>query len=319
VKADLEASPALFQLRITELEKKNGKLAEDLSDSRLAQKNLSKVVAEKDGYIEELEANNEKNLQRPALEKRRPQEQTSPPDTRSLSDEMILKVAELTQELREPKDSFGIELVNQAEMLRGKFAVEKQRIFEALSGEDGVKLLVEDYERQFTQQKGEFDALAISMSRQRGGKIALLIGQYENRIKALNASHQAELQLTTEKRAFEFKQIKLDIEEKMHKKYLLEKREKDETIRSLESDVEELKVRFADAQDENRLIHALVANFRTLNPQHEMTLRLPEPNPELTTHRKTAPHVTSYNEADDEKLPEVKADLSSLHKWMLDE
>jgi hypothetical protein len=229
---------------------------------------------------------------------------------------MILKVAELMQELRELKDSFSIELVNQAEMLRGKFAVEKQRIFEALSGEDGagVKLLVEDYEKQFMHEKGEFDALAVPMSRQWGGKITLLIGQCENRIKALTASQQAELQLTTEKRAFELKQIKLDIEEKMHKKYRLEKREKDETIRSLERDAEELKVTFADAQDENRLICALVANFKTLNPQHEMTLRLPEPDPELTTHRKTAPHVTSYNEADDEKLPEVKAYLSSLHK-----
>jgi hypothetical protein len=69
MKADLEATPALFYLRITELEKKSDRLAEDLSDIRLAQKNLSKVVAEKDGYIEELEANNEKNLQRLALQK----------------------------------------------------------------------------------------------------------------------------------------------------------------------------------------------------------------------------------------------------------
>jgi hypothetical protein len=192
---------------------------------------------------------------------------------------------------------------------------------EALSDEDGagVKFLVEDYEKQLRQQKEEFDNLAVSMSRQWGGKIALLTRQYENRIKALNASHQAELQLATENRAFELMQIELDIEEKVQKEYLSAKREKNETIRSLENEMEELKAKFTDAQDENRLIRALVDNFKTLNPELEMTLRLPEGDPEVMKPLNIMPRGQLYNEADDEKLSGMKADLRSLHKWLLNE
>jgi hypothetical protein len=92
-KVEMEASAALLEMRIAELERKNEKLTGDLNDGRQAQKKLSKLITEKDGYIEELEANNQKNLQRLALEKRRPPQQTPPPDTPSPSDDMVLKVA----------------------------------------------------------------------------------------------------------------------------------------------------------------------------------------------------------------------------------
>ena len=155
-KIEAETKFSVYDERIRKLTNEYDRINGLLSEERAKIKNMTKTLEEKESYIKELEANNQKNLRLLALEQEKTVSPTPPPDVPSENDDRLLEIVQMQENLRVLKQQHQEELVRQQETLREKFLVEKQKILDAMSStENGqiVKEMIDDYENKLTVQK----------------------------------------------------------------------------------------------------------------------------------------------------------------------
>lgn len=268
-KVEAEAKFSLLNERIQKLTNENEKINSLLNEERNKTKNISKTLEEKELYIQELEANNQKNLRLLALEQEKTVSPTPPPDVPSENDDRLLEIVQMQENLRLLKQQHQEELVRQQETLREKFLVEKQKILDAMSSSENghmVKEIIDDYENKLTLQKEEFDKLTADIIRSWGAKLDILTRQYENRIKALNTSHETEIIGITNNAQYELRKKEIQLEEEFNKNMLEESRERKNRDELLQAQINHLKVNLEYAKSECSKLRYIARSYSYKNP-----------------------------------------------------
>lgn len=260
---------SLLNERITKLTSDNEKLNAQLNEERNQTKALTKDLEQKDLYIKDLESNNQKNLQLLALEREKTSPPIPPPDVPSENEDRLLEIVQMQENMKLLKQQHQQELIRQQELLREKFLVEKQKILDAMSTtENGkmVKDIIDDYENKLKLQKEDFDKLTLDITHSWGAKLDILTRQYENRIKALNASHGTEIIGIRNNAQYELKKKEIELEEDFNKRNLEISRERKDKDDQQKAKIDHLQLLLEYSRTENSKLRYIARSYSYKNP-----------------------------------------------------
>lgn len=226
LKFESETQVQMLQQRIQQLEKQTRKLQNDsILDNEKIQHSTNQLNNAKI-QIQELENSVHKYVKLLELERNKPQitESSNIETTNdSLLEERMFEIAKCKEEIRELKLKHKEELFEQAEILRSKFALEKQQIFDSLESGDEqalLKSIVSQYEEKLDEQRKNYEELKTNLAMQWGGKLSLLTHQYEKRLKNQQALNEVALLKKKEQIQFEVQKAKFELEDEFNKRVL---------------------------------------------------------------------------------------------------
>lgn len=323
---EAEARLVFFKERIEKLEEDNKRLNKKLNESKMVINGIQKRLDSKEARVKELEAANKKNLQLLMLEREKDgqSDQSIGIELPEPNDELMLKVAQLKEDIRAMKNDHLMDIVKQSEAMRAKFLIEKRQVLDAVEDREAgtkVRIVVDDYESKMDKQKEDFDTLNEAIVRQFGAKVLLLTKQYESRIRALNATHQSELIAERNRLKFELKKKELDLEEQYNLKVIEADKNVAVKSRKLIEEAEELRGVVAQVQLDNNKYKQVIEGFLMVHPEYKEDLgcaiHTDQFKRELSSPRLAPDGITMQEH--EVRLGCLREELEGQTQWLLDQ
>ena len=269
-KLESEAKMAVLSEKILIITSQNEQIHKQLTEEKMKTSQLQKQLSEKDEFINELEAKNHKNLQLLALQEKKLAVQKPGSDAPSETEDHLLEIVKLHEEIKRIHQDHKKELLEQQAVLREKFLIEKEKLIEAgavVENKETINNIVLDYEGQLKAQKEEFDNLNTNIARSWGAKISILTRQYDNRIKALNTSHEMQLLCVRNNANFEMEKKRIELEDEFNKKFITEVRKQYEPIDNTTDKYEIISNKLQKTKAKYIKLKYFLKNFAMDNPQ----------------------------------------------------
>lgn len=255
LKIEFETKISSQKFTIEQLMKQIEQLKKIICDQDIKYDQLNEKFHEIEKQRDELNASLQKQTKLLELEQQRNSSKPQPiPD--NLIDRQELYEAEMMHqnEIRELKERQRDELMRVADEEREKFILERQKIIDSIESGD-TKSIIEsisnECEKKIQKQKEEYEIKEKGILQVWAGKVALLTRQYENRLKAMAASHEVDLLMAKDSVKYEVKKAELDLEERYNLQLLEMGRAREEKYDQFKHHLDNLQNELDITREEN--------------------------------------------------------------------
>lgn len=258
---------AMLNQRIAQLESDGEKTRERVKEEQNKGEVILREIGEKEKTIEGLEQSVKKYVKLLELERSKPaaapieSKQESLEKAKLADEERLIQIASLKEQLEESEERIKNELMDQAEMLRQKFAIEKRKLIESLSDEEGagqyLNSVISEYEEKLSAAKKEYDTLNENLLRRMGTKISILTRQYENRLRQQTIANESLILQKSEEVKYESQKLRIELEDEFNCKVIELSSEANGKIMEVRRENEQLKA-------ENSRLAEEIANYKAI-------------------------------------------------------
>jgi len=311
-KIEYESQISQLEERLIQSQKEASKAKKELLEEKMNTNSLMRDINEKKTTINDLQNTviHYVNIIENGQTKGSPQVDNQN-SYQEISEERLLQIMQLKEEIRLNKEQFKRDLSAQADIYRQQMNIEKQKLIANLSSQsnhDPYKAIFQEYENKLISQKEEVTAISNELNRSWSAKYALLVQQYENRISSLLNSHEKEILTLKDSIQFEINKNRIRIELDLNSKFVETSRSYVDTISELEKEILSLNEKI----DEMKYNNEKKENILKTKERRKITTSGSNTSVDKIFEHKVYEKYIS-------KLNSLKKDLEGQHQWEIEQ